>query len=32
MQLVSKNVTMLDPIKNKKIEIKDVEEKFGATR
>ena len=28
MQLVSKNVTMLDPMKNKKIEIKDVEEKF----
>ncbi len=30
MQLVSKNVTMLDPMKNKKIEIKDVEEKFGV--
>ncbi len=30
MQLVSKNVTMLDPMKNKKIEIKDVEEKFGS--
>ena len=29
MQLVSKNVTMLDPMKNKKIEIKDVKEKFG---
>ncbi|MDC3023664.1 DNA polymerase I [Pelagibacteraceae bacterium] len=30
MQLVGKNVTMLDPMKNKKIEIKDVEEKFGV--
>ncbi len=30
MQLVSKNVSMLDPMKNKKIEIKDVEEKFGV--
>ncbi len=30
MQLVSKHVTMLDPMKNKKIEIKDVEEKFGV--
>ncbi len=30
MQLVSKKVTMLDPMKNKKIEIKDVEEKFGV--
>ncbi len=30
MQLVSNNVTMLDPMKNKKIEIKDVEEKFGV--
>ncbi len=30
MQLVSKNVTMLDPMKNKKIEIQDVEEKFGV--
>jgi len=30
MQLVSKNVTMFDPMKNKKIEIKDVEEKFGV--
>ena len=30
MQLVSDNVTMLDPMKNKKIEIKDVEEKFGV--
>ena len=30
MQLVSKNVTMLDPMKNKKIEIIDVEEKFGV--
>ncbi len=30
MQLVSKNVTMLDPMKNKKIEIKDVVEKFGV--
>jgi len=30
MQLVSQNVTMLDPMKNKKIEIKDVEEKFGV--
>ncbi len=30
MQLVSKNVTMLDPMKNKKLEIKDVEEKFGV--
>ncbi len=30
MQLVSKNVTMLDPMKNKKIAIKDVEEKFGV--
>ena len=30
MQLVSKNVTMLDPMKNKRIEIKDVEEKFGV--
>ncbi len=31
MQLVSSKVTMLDPMKNKKIEIKDVEEKFGVT-
>ncbi len=30
MQLVSNNVTMLDPMKNKKIETKDVEEKFGV--
>ena len=30
MQLVSKKVTMLDPMKNKKIEIQDVEEKFGV--
>ncbi len=30
MQLVNKNVTMLDPMKNKIIEIKDVEEKFGV--
>ncbi len=30
MQLVSDNVTMLDPMKNKKIETKDVEEKFGV--
>ena len=30
MQLVNKKVTMLDPIKNKKIEINDVEEKFGV--
>ena len=30
MQLVSNKVTMLDPMKNKKIEIKDVEEKFGV--
>ncbi len=30
MQLVSNTVTMLDPMKNKKIEIKDVEEKFGV--
>ncbi len=30
MQLVSKKVTMLDPMKNKKFEIKDVEEKFGV--
>ena len=30
MQLVSENVTMLDPMKNKKIEIKDVEDKFGV--
>ncbi len=30
MQLVSGKVTMLDPMKNKKIEIKDVEEKFGV--
>ena len=30
MQLVSNNVTMLDPMKNKIIEIKDVEEKFGV--
>ena len=30
MQLVSSKVTMLDPMKNKKIEIKDVEEKFGV--
>ncbi len=30
MQLVSKKVTMLDPMKNKKIEIKEVEEKFGV--
>ncbi len=30
MQLVSTKVTMLDPMKNKKIEIKDVEEKFGV--
>ena len=30
MQLVSDKVTMLDPMKNKKIEIKDVEEKFGV--
>ncbi len=30
MQLVSNNVTMLDPMKNKKIEIKNVEEKFGV--
>ncbi len=30
MQLVSQNVTMLDPMKNKKIEIKDVKEKFGV--
>ena len=30
MQLVDKQVTMLDPMKNKKIEIKDVEEKFGV--
>ena len=30
MQLVSKNVTMLDPMKNKKIEISHVEEKFGV--
>ncbi len=31
MQLVSNNVTMLDPMKNKKIETKDVEEKFGVS-
>ena len=30
MQLVNKKVTMLDPMKNKKIEINDVEEKFGV--
>ena len=30
MQLVSNKVTMLDPMKNKKIETKDVEEKFGV--
>ncbi|OUW95199.1 MAG: DNA polymerase I [Pelagibacteraceae bacterium TMED237] len=30
MQLVDKKVTMLDPMKNKIIEIKDVEEKFGV--
>ncbi len=30
MQLVRNDVTMLDPMKNKKIEIKDVEEKFGV--
>ena len=30
MQLVSQKVTMLDPMKNKKIEINDVEEKFGV--
>ncbi len=30
MQLVSKDVTMLDPMKNKKIEISHVEEKFGV--
>ena len=30
MQLVSSKVTMLDPMKNKKIDIKDVEEKFGV--
>ncbi len=30
MQLVSNKVTMLDPMKNKKIEINDVEEKFGV--
>ena len=30
MQLVDKKVTMLDPMKNKKIEIKDVEDKFGV--
>jgi len=30
MQLVNESVTMLDPMKNKKIEIKDVEEKFGV--
>ena len=30
MQLVNKNVEMLDPMKNKKIGIKEVEEKFGV--
>ena len=30
MQLVNKKVTMLDPMKNKKIEINDVVEKFGV--
>ncbi len=30
MQLVNNNVTMLDPMKNKIIEINDVEEKFGV--
>ncbi len=30
MQLVSNKVTMLDPMKNKKIEIQDVEDKFGV--
>ena len=30
MQLVSNKVTMLDPMKNKKIKIEDVEEKFGV--
>ncbi len=30
MQLVDDKVTMLDPMKNKKIQIKDVEEKFGV--
>ncbi len=30
MQLVGSKVTMLDPMKNKKIEIKDVVEKFGV--
>ena len=30
MQLVNDKVTMLDPMKNKKIEVGDVEEKFGV--
>ncbi len=30
MQLVSEKITMLDPMKNKIIKIKDVEEKFGV--